>query len=64
MTRTEKNKELHYLLKRESEQIKYIIDNAIEDNYEDIFNEMMGNPIEKLNEIFKLGGKDESNNNS
>lgn len=64
MTRTEKNKELHYLLKRESEQIKYIIDNAIEDNYEDIFNEMMGNPIEQLNEIFKLGGKDESTNNS
>lgn len=64
MTRTEKNKELHYLLKRESEQIKYIIDNAIEDNYEDIFNEMMGNPIEKLNEIFKLGGENESTNNT
>ena len=61
MTRTEKNKELHYLLKRESEQIKYIIDNAIEDNYEDIFNEMMGNPIEKLNEIFKLGGNNADN---
>lgn len=64
MKRSEKNKELHYLLKRESEQIKYIIDNAIEDNYEDVFDEMMGNPIQKLNEIFNLGGKNEGTNNT
>lgn len=57
MTRTEKNKELHYLLKRESEQIKYIIDNAIEDNYEDMFNEMMGNPMEQLEQIMGVNNE-------
>ena len=54
-TRCKKNKELHYILKRESEQIKYIIDNAIEDNandYQKLFDEKMGKPIDVLERWF------------
>lgn len=59
MTRLEKYREKRYWLKRESEQIKYIIDNAIEDNY-NMFEEkhsldkLMGNPMQELEKVFEV----------
>lgn len=58
-TRTKKWEEKRYLLKRESNQIEYIVNNAIEDNANDeqyryVFDEIMGNPMEKLDELMDL----------
>lgn len=57
-TRINKWEEKRYLLKRESNQIEYIVNNAIEDNangeYRQIFDMNAGNPMEQLEELMDL----------
>ena len=50
MTRMEKNKYLHQLLKKESEEIKYIVE-AEKQNYAELFDEQMGKPMEFLEDL-------------
>ena len=58
MKRTEKYKYLHQLLKKESEEIKYIVE-AEKQNYAELFDEQMGKPMEQLEDmlprVYRMG---------
>ena len=50
LTRTEKNKYLHQILKKESDEIRCIVETEKQD-YKEIFDEQMGKPIEFLEDL-------------
>lgn len=50
MTRMEKNKYLHQLLKKESDEIKTIVETE-KNNYKELFDEQMGNPMKQLEDL-------------
>lgn len=60
-TRTKKWQWLRDSLKEESESIAKIV---YYEEREHTLDDLFGNPMEQLEEIFKLGGKDESTNNT
>lgn len=60
-TRIEKWKWLRESIKKESESIAKILDY---EEREHTLDDLFGNPMEQLEEIFKLGGNDESTNNT
>ena len=59
MTRMEKNKYLHQLLKKESDEIKTIVESE-KNNYKELFDEQMRNPMQQLEDllprVYRLGG--------
>lgn len=60
MTRTEKYKDIREILKSQSEHIKWVLEQYdTNTNYQKIFDDNMGNPVEQLENIFKIGGKDD-----
>ena len=50
LTRTEKFKELHKQLKAESDDIRFILE-ADKQDYTELFDEMMGNPMQQLEDM-------------
>ena len=50
MTRTEKFKELHNQLKAESDDIRFILE-ADKQDYTELFDDMMGNPMKQLEDM-------------
>ena len=64
MTRMEKNKYLHQLLKKESDEIKTIVETE-KNNYKELFDEQMGNPMQQLEDmlprVYRMEGKNANN---
>ena len=60
MNRTEKNKELHKILKDESEHIEFLVKGAKEENFDELYegihnlDKLMGQPIEELKKLFEV----------
>ena len=57
LTRMQKNKYLHQLLKRESDEIKYLIE-ADKQDYKELFDEQMGNPLQQIEDFFGIKEKE------
>lgn len=56
MNRTKKNKYLHQLLKKESDEIKTIVESEKND-YKELFDDQMGKPMKQLEELFNIRGE-------